>query len=47
MDSISQMRLLLINFRCRASGSVLSFMAGVEMISLVSLLMILLRAGST
>ena len=40
------MELLLINFRSWASGSVLSFIAGVEMISSVSLLMILLRAES-
>lgn len=37
----------MINFISRASGSVLRFMAGVEIISLVSLLMILWRAGST
>ena len=37
----------MINFTSRASGSVLRFMAGVEIISLVSLLMILQRAGST
>lgn len=41
------MKLLLINFRSWASGSVLSFIAGVEMISSVSLLMILLRAESS